>query len=880
MISNEFSAGLDMAIIGRSFSAKLPDGHVKRDDLISALLQERNSLRVISAPFGFGKSTLAHEYAARLFAGGAVAWIDASQPDFLMALDGEQSPRQGSDIAPELIIIDDLPWLHEQRARTFSHRIDSVLYGGAEVIVTTLPSCDCLGTLQPDRLLIRAEDLLVSERECFLSQPVNGAEGKARATRQWREANEVLFGRAPAVMWSQNAGAQRACLSALFSEGLPQAVIRGMFAMLLLEEGELDNLDDLDIKLHDEDIAMLIRDYPIFGIDSVMGDFDVKAFELTDLKRAVADNKLGSSLMTGNFPLVEKVLAMLFDRGNSKRGVEALDLFCSDERCANWLEARGWELLDRGEISLAANLLERCPEALYAKRPGLQAFHAWLSGLSGDSREACHLALRVLERSENREEAGEEPDAPGLMARLALAMFDRDALMYKGSAKFASANFPSNETDFLAAVVDSCSVVEIARAFHLESDADDTPYEKRRRSPSKQRVRAMLGMYSEYCQRFRSSQAFLLALHMLAYIDSTRLHRQLQELGVDFVVEMRRSGVSTFTQALLVRDLWQTGYFGLVGPVMDRRDVKVLDGASHMLGILAQCCGYGSIDVPWEMHSTHVTASGAPSNVMFIEESIETMHVRLFGGLEVTVGERYVTESRWRKKARALFTLLVLNMGRDVPRDELFGQIWPDMSHVHALDNFYTLWSNCTSAVGESPYLERNGEFCRVDPRFVKSDVAEFEQLTRHLLTSDRDPNYLLDTYAKIEAIYHGSLVPSETEVEAINIQRERYRALFVDAMVAAAECAMRAGDLRIALWFARKAMEEDQEREDVYRVLMKAQITAGQRCPAIKTYLKCRDFLQSTLGLDPSLETRQLYEGLVTNDPGLLRLDSSSFSR
>ena len=81
---------------------------------------------------------------------------------------------------------------------------------------------------------------------------------------------------------------------------------------------------------------------------------------------------------------------------------------------------------------------------------------------------------------------------------------------------------------------------------------------------------------------------------------------------------------------------------------------------------------------------------------------------------------------------------------------------------------------------------------------------------------------------------------------------------------------------MRVALWFARKAMEEDQTREDVYRVLMKAQIASGQRCPAIKTYLSCRDYLQSSLGLDPSIETRELYNALVTTDPELLRLETA----
>ena len=52
-----------------------------------------------------------------------------------------------------------MPWLHEQRAALLSDLIDAALYAGAEVIVTCLPSHDCLRNLQAERVLVRARDL-------------------------------------------------------------------------------------------------------------------------------------------------------------------------------------------------------------------------------------------------------------------------------------------------------------------------------------------------------------------------------------------------------------------------------------------------------------------------------------------------------------------------------------------------------------------------------------------------------------------------------------------------------------------------------------------------------------------------------------------------
>lgn len=851
----------------------LAPGHVKRDELISRMLQDRNALRMITAPRGFGKTELAREYAARLFSPGDVRWVDASCPDFLLGLDGEDASTLFEGLSSKLVILDGLPWLHEQRAHTLSRCIDAALYAGVEVIATTLPSCDCLDVLQPDRLCVHAADLLVMEQECAPGQMrEQDGDGRMFAKKRWRDAGGILFGRVASVIWGVDAQARQDCLVGLFAEKLPLDVLRAMFAMLLLESGTVRDLEAVGITLRTEDLALLVRDYPVFGLDAASGGFSVATFELADLRRAVLANKLESSMLEGDEALSERILGVLFKSGKLRRGSDVIDTFCSDARCATWLEERGWDFLDSGELGLVSKLLDRCPDQVYVASGVIQSLHAWLAGFSGDRHEACHIARRVISSSRH----AARPDVATIASRIALALFDDDAITSTDKITLSSKDDPQSPLDFLASVIDICTNVELARAFALESSGDDLRYEKSRRAPGRQRARNLTMAFTQHFDRFGDSRAFRLALHLLAHVDDAGLRRLVQELGCDSVLKMRRCGVSSFSEAILVRDLWRTGYFGLVGPVMDRRDARVLDGASHMLGVLASYCGRSDAQVPWEVHGVKDGDSTRQHQPNVITTGADDLYVRLFGGFEVVVGDRHLNEGKWRKKARALFALLTINHGRDVPRDDIFTQIWPGSSRTHALDCFYTVWANCVSMVGEAPYLERNGEYCRIDPRFVRSDVAEFEQLTRHLLMADHDPKYLLDTYAKIEALYRGPLFPSERGVRLINAQRDRYRALYVDAMVAASECALRMADLRIALWFARKALEEDQGREDVYRALMKAQIASGQRCPAIKTYLACRDYLQSTLGLDPSLETRELYSSLVTTDPELLRLEST----
>ena len=251
----------------------LPAGHVKRDELVSTMLQDRNVLRLITGPAGFGKTELAHEYARRLFSADDVTWIDATSPDFLLILDkGDNASLRRVAAASALVVFDGLPWLHEERARTLSECIDEVLFAGIEVIVTTTPSCDSLSALQTDRVSIHAADLLVSEQECAPCQVTEQDGGsRAFARKRWNDAGKRLFGRVPSVIWGVNTEAQRDCLKGLFAEKLPLDLICGMFAMFLFETGGMRDLEAAGIMLRSEDIALIVRDYPVFGIDTVSG---------------------------------------------------------------------------------------------------------------------------------------------------------------------------------------------------------------------------------------------------------------------------------------------------------------------------------------------------------------------------------------------------------------------------------------------------------------------------------------------------------------------------------------------------------------------------------------------------------------------------------
>ena len=856
-----------------------------RDRLISMLLQDRGVMRIVSAPHGYGKTLLAYEYARRIFSAGRVAWIDGSSPEFLRALDvGHLVPEEsGSDGQPELIVIDDMPILDEQRMETLARCADDYLLHGTEIVVTTLPSCDFLRCTQPDRVLVTAKDLLVTERDLKTACMGQPEEAYMQASEKLACAKERFMGAAACTVWSAGADASLACLRGFFEESVPLEFHRAALAMLIMQSGSAADLARIKASLSQEFCEMAARDYLFLGYDAIAQTFATGFVPAAMIKQAIEEAGMARALLSGSFPVHEKALGLLLEAGDTKRVVEAMRVFCTGAHCAAWLKDCGWELIDSGSNQLAGTLFERCGKQAVGKDATLNAISAWLKGMVGDNREAAYYAREALYLCSMQED-GRADFKAALAAQLALLAFsdikaaDMDMTLIRGGIVGGVASSAS----FLLAVTSLMSDEELDRwAWAVRGNF--APFPKRQSKDSEQdqeRIDAMVALFTKHGRHFEHTFAYRIALHMLACSDHPKARKALHECSTGVLVAMRKRGLGYYSDAVVVGDLWRSGYFGVSTKSVDVKDAKVLSSASSLLMRMCREAGREACSVPWEQ-ATGVceqalggkTKSSSPKSGQADLSNAPVATVSLFGGLEVIVGEKYVPQNRWTKRSLQLFSILVMNQGKDVSRDIIFQQMWPELTRSRALDNFYTAWSRMNALVGEGPYFSRRGEFCSINPRYVVSDVAEFEQLSRRILIEQANAETLLDIYARMETVYRGGLLPSENDNVYIKQQRNRYRAMFIDAMLSGAAKSMDANDARVALWFARKAIDEDKEREDVYTMLIKAQMAAGQRCSAIRTYFQCKKYLRDELGLDPSPETQRLYEQLIACDPSLAKL-------
>ena len=204
---------------------------VPRPDLIARLLRERHVARFLVAPDGFGKTTLACEYADTVFSFEHVFWVNGRSPCFLRDLDrGIIATRLCSlDPSSFLVVFEDVPRLDSARAERFSRVIDDVLEAGDEVLVTCVPSCDAYAGSHRDRTKLDAADLLLSDAECRLVPP---GESQGRAKGPLPPAERVAC-----LRWGSDDGTR--LLGGIAREELPGDVMLALFAMLALPGGRL-----------------------------------------------------------------------------------------------------------------------------------------------------------------------------------------------------------------------------------------------------------------------------------------------------------------------------------------------------------------------------------------------------------------------------------------------------------------------------------------------------------------------------------------------------------------------------------------------------------------------------------------------------------------
>ncbi|MBI5033936.1 MAG: tetratricopeptide repeat protein [Chloroflexi bacterium] len=227
-------------------------------------------------------------------------------------------------------------------------------------------------------------------------------------------------------------------------------------------------------------------------------------------------------------------------------------------------------------------------------------------------------------------------------------------------------------------------------------------------------------------------------------------------------------------------------------------------------------------------------------------------------------------------KVRALLVYLAVHADTPQRREKLTGLLWPDCPEQSARHNLSQTLFNLRQAIGDNKakpsFLFATREEIQFNPASHYSlDLTDFNSHLAAVSTHKREHTQLCATCVQhlqqAVELYRGKfleqffLADSDVFEEWAVTQRESLHQRALDAFTQLAGYHEQQTDFEQARHYAARQLELDPWHEEAHRQLMRALALSGQRSAALTQYDTCRRVLADELGVEPSKETRELYE-------------------
>lgn len=848
------------------------DNQISRPAIIARLMRERHVPRFLVAPTGFGKTAIALEYAETVFRFDKVFWIDGTSPCFLRDLDKGiiSSALLKSESKPFLVVVEDIPLLDEERSERFSRDINALLTNDCEVLLTCTPLCDGFERHR-DRVVLTSSDLLLSDTE--LDDLRTPAERERQAALSIPQSNRVA-----ALKWGMARHGHRlqSILDKDINEETSIGLISELFVMLCLKEGSLEEVSSF-IATSSDDFAFIEKYYSYMGVCEFDNTFSVMESDFEEIAHifgpylaAIADyNHMDKTV------LVQTLADRLLMKDMAQRSCDLMRLFAPKAARASWLMLRSESLYDATCLLPAYELFLSLGREALKLEPALVIFQYHCLIFLNDKDQAYGCAERAAKLLP--EDPPQRLEALVAMARCCEGKAQKKIVNALHSLLEVSwtdeVTWPFGQS-FSRSVMESLVTIAVSQDLDLSEKMHVLASLIMEGVPHKIIVglaAVMLEDINNMCNRRGSALCDADAVDQVVWLGST-LRSYLDESSYTKLSLGEAWAVAAYehlNNQVLHQDLpWNEAVSETALRVMEslyeqqaqwqRRGIRSTSSKRTALAVVA---------TPHE-----ATAQGKTS----LQGVPEKLTIKLFGGLEVYRGDVRIDPALFsRKNVRILLALLVLNRGREFSRDYLISQMWPTADVLAGRRKFYTVWSILKQALSptahECPYLIRQQLGVRLDATLLESDVAELETICHRLLFEGPEYKGWSSIHERVTTTFAEDLMPGVESSPIIESWRKEYRSRLTDALNTASNRLRCAGNIQDALWFAQAAYQREPAREDVCMTLMRAQIDAGQRSAAIATYHACRKSLADELGIDPSLETMNLYTHIIEAEEHLI---------
>ena len=251
------------------------------------------------------------------------------------------------------------------------------------------------------------------------------------------------------------------------------------------------------------------------------------------------------------------------------------------------------------------------------------------------------------------------------------------------------------------------------------------------------------------------------------------------------------------------------------------------------------------------------------------------LSIGVLGSLQVSIADTPITTLE-SARVRALLAYLAVESDRPHRRESLVGLLWPDYPEDAARHNLRQALFNLRSILGDHtanpPYLliSRDAiQFNRESDYSLDLDLFNnyFYTCEENLSQCKEDCSIHASRLEEMVKLYRGEFLQQffledSTEFEDwALLQRENLHQRVMEAHSYLANYYELHGDYKTAHQHTLRQLELDPWREEAHRQMMRVLALDGQRSAAIVQYETCKQVLAEELDVEPSAETRELYD-------------------
>ena len=192
-----------------------------------------------------------------------------------------------------------------------------------------------------------------------------------------------------------------------------------------------------------------------------------------------------------------------------------------------------------------------------------------------------------------------------------------------------------------------------------------------------------------------------------------------------------------------------------------------------------------------------------------------------------------------------------------VTRDEIFEVFWPHMSVKEATNVFHVTKRKISERLGYELTNYSAGFYVPSPKLSVHYDVRIFETAVRNAIESEgKTP---ANWYQAVQ-VYRSDFLP-EINTPWVEARRAELKNKYAQALIGLGRYHRGRDELDAALGYLLRALREKPDWEDVHQDVMLIYYQQGRREDAIAQYRQLAATLQKMFGIQPSKDTRRLYD-------------------